>query len=301
VNAAALPPPAAAAFSLLVIAIAASWAPRVSRAPSARHLWASWFAAAVLMGLAAGVIDLRGVGWLVLFGAVCHAAGHGASWRLRAAAHVPLMALATGLLVHALPGFDNPRVLDEVRLSADSVPYTRYVNFDKGAMAVLLLALYVGRGVPRDDAPGPLRASIAAWLIATLAVTAFSLALGYVRWDPKLPDWWPMWLLAMIWLTALPEEALFRGVVQARLRDLAGDSAAGRALAVAGAAAVFGLAHAGGGWTYVLLAAIAGLGYGAIYAMTGSVWASAAGHTALNLVHLLFFSYPALAVSGVGP
>ena len=57
---------------------------------------------------------------------------------------------------------------------------------------------------------------------------------------------------------------------------------------------LFGSAHVGGGWTYVGLAAIAGIGYGWIYAATGAIGASILAHTGLNLLHLLFFSYPAL-------
>ena len=41
--------------------------------------------------------------------------------------------------------------------------------------------------------------------------------------------------------------------------------------------------------------ALAGIGYGWIYAVSGAIGASVLAHTGLNLLHLLFFSYPALA------
>ena len=68
----------------------------------------------------------------------------------------------------------------------------------------------------------------------------------------------------------------------------------GQWVAATVAGVIFGAAHIGGGWTYAGLAAIAGIGYGWIYAATGAIGASILAHTGLNLVHLLFFSYPAL-------
>jgi len=44
---------------------------------------------------------------------------------LRAVAITLMLVMTAGLLTHALPGFANPRVIDGVRLSADSLPYTK--------------------------------------------------------------------------------------------------------------------------------------------------------------------------------
>ena len=53
--------------------------------------------------------------------------------------------------------------------------------------------------------------------------------------------------------------------------------------------------HLAGGWRYAALAAIAGLGYGWAMRRTGRLEAAVLTHFGLNLVHLLLFSYPALA------
>ena len=65
-----------------------------------------------------------------------------------------------------------------------------------------------------------------------------------------------------------------------------------RALAVA--AGLFGLAPAAGGPAYVALATVAGVGYGWIYQKTSRIEASMLTHFALNTVHFLGFTYPAL-------
>ena len=60
---------------------------------------------------------------------------------------------------------------------------------------------------------------------------------------------------------------------------------------------LFGVAHLAGGWGYVVLAALAGFGYGWIYASTGSIAAAIATHAGLNTLQFLLFTYPALAAS----
>jgi uncharacterized protein len=120
-----------------------------------------------------------------------------------------------------------------------------------------------------------------------------ALAVGYVRWDPKLPSFWPIWTGIMLVLTALPEEAAFRGVIHTSLARWRGDPRSIFAIVAGGVA--FGLAHAAGGPMYVLVAAAAGIGYGWIYASTGSIGAAILAHAALNAIHFLFFTYPAVA------
>ncbi|MGB9092022.1 MAG: CPBP family glutamic-type intramembrane protease, partial [Pseudomonas farsensis] len=55
-----------------------------------------------------------------------------------------------------------------------------------------------------------------------------------------------------------------------------------------------GLAHAGAGWQWVLLATLAGVGYGLAYRF-GGLAAAIATHFGLNLLHFGLFTYPMLA------
>jgi membrane protease YdiL (CAAX protease family) len=85
---------------------------------------------------------------------------------------------------------------------------------------------------------------------------------GFARWDPKLPAWWPLWTWSMVFLTALPEEALFRHVIQGGLQDWLGGTSRTWWIPMVVAGVLFGLAHLAGGWTSVALATLAGIGYG---------------------------------------
>lgn len=239
-------------------------------------------------------MDTRGLLAIAALVVACRLGEHAAPGPWQGISLAPMLVLSAGLTVHAVPGFANPVVLDAVRLSADSLPYTKYLNVDKGVLGLLLLALFAPARARR--APGAGSAITASWqfAIVTGAVMALTVAVGYARWDPKLPEWWPLWLASMVVLTALPEEALFRHVIQGSLTAWLGETARARATAAIASAVLFGLAHVAGGATYVVLATIAGLGYAVVYAGTGSVLAAIAAHTGLNLLHLLLFGYPAL-------
>ncbi len=293
-----LPPaPVLAAFAALGVAIAALWAPRVSSSPSAHSWWVLPFAAALLLAQAHGLVDTRGLFALFVLTTACRLAGHLPDGALRGFALAVVLALSAGLLMHAVPGFANPRVLDGVTLGADSAPYTKYLNFDKGVLGLLVLGVYAPQQTLRRASPGTGRAALWRFAVAAVLVMAVTVIAGYARWDPKLPSWWPLWLASMVFLTAVPEEALFRQVIQGGLHAWLGESSPARWTATLAAGALFGLAHLGGGWIYVGLATFAGVGYGLVYALTRSIAAAALAHTALNLVHFVFFSYPSLRLA----
>ena len=93
----------------------------------------------------------------------------------------------------------------------------------------------------------------------------------------------------------IAEEALFRGVIQ---RQLQGPESSGMSSQSVGglilAAVIFGAAHYAGGRWSVVLATIAGLGYGWVFWRTDRIEASILTHFLVNTAHILGFSYPAL-------
>jgi membrane protease YdiL (CAAX protease family) len=215
----------------------------------------------------------------------------------RAFATVLTIPLCLLLAVHAVPGFANPVLLNKIRFTSDAVPYTQYANFDKASVGLLLIALAC-----------PLARTITDWklllrktgspLIVTVAIVMMSaLAIGYVRIDLKLPA--AAWLFAIVNLlfVCVAEEAFFRGFLQARLttvltkRNVTGAPTA----ALITCALLFGLAHFAGGLGYIALASVAGIGYGYAYMRTQRLEAAVLTHFAVNLVHFVGFTYPALA------
>lgn len=172
----------------------------------------------------------------------------------------------------------------------DSPPYTPVVDVGMAWVAALMLILHQMRTKSRPIAP------VMSWQASSgigLGVAAlalfYALSVGAIDWIPGLIA--PLSLLG--WLAAqlvivTAEEAFFRGIIQ---RNLAQKLHPG--VAVVLTAALFGLAHFGGGFHWVIAAFIAGLGYGAAYHWSGmQLKAPIIAHLLLNMLHLALFSYP---------
>lgn len=272
-----------------MLAVAALWIPDPRPAWRWRPQIASAsFVASLLCALAAGIVDWRGVvAAAVLLGACYEFPLRPRGTLLRWTCGAAIIVLSALLMAHALGGFANVKILSGVRFSADAVPYTQYLNFDKPLIGLFILGFCHHRLLTvrawRTALAGA--APRALGIIAVLTVLAW--LAGFVRFDPKLPPHFPLWAAVNLLFTCVPEEALFRGFIQ--------DGHGTRGLAAA--ALLFGLAHFAGGPLYVALATAAGLGYGWVYARTNSIEASILTHFAVNVTHLLLFTYPALAVA----
>ena len=111
--------------------------------------------------------------------------------------------------------------------------------------------------------------------------------------DFDLFTWVLAWPLGYLF-TALPEELLFRGIIQQQLHHRLKN----QWLALAVASFIFGLAHlnnsTGGypapNWMYVLMATIAGLAYGWTWHKTGKITASALVHATVNFIWGIFLT-----------
>jgi membrane protease YdiL (CAAX protease family) len=128
--------------------------------------------------------------------------------------------------------------------------------------------------------------------LAGFAVLGLPLGLwiGFLRCAPALPRWpdVAMGIVAGYLLVALPEELLFRGIIQ----NLMARRAKHKWTAPIIASVVFGLAHLNNAtrgyavpnWAYVAMATLAGLAYGWVWQRTKKVTASAVTHMLVNLV-----------------
>jgi hypothetical protein len=132
-------------------------------------------------------------------------------------------------------------------------------------------------------------------LAATLVVVlGCGVLLGVVRPDVKWLPATPWFLVNNLLFTCVTEEAFFRGFLLAGLARGIGERRAGVALAVVVSTLLFGLAHAPGGPLLVVFATLAGFGYAAAYLRSGRIEGAILTHFALNAVHFVAFTYPAL-------
>lgn len=281
-----------APFILLLLSICSVWAPKPRRGFFvAAPPWAVLYAAATALAFAQGVVQWPGLVALVLLPALAGWVGRARGTPWCGLAWVLLLALSAALAAHRWPGFQNPVAIDGLRLSADAVPYTQYLNFDKGAVGLVLLAMLARRLRPGDDLAGLARTTVLVWAVTTTAVLTLALLGGVLRADFKLPPQTASFLLVNLLLTCVAEQAMFRTLVQDPLRGTAGAG-----LAVVLSAALFGGVHAGAGLGMAALAGLAGLGHAIVYEQTRRIEAAILVHFGLNATHFLAFTYPALAL-----
>jgi uncharacterized protein len=255
-------------------------------------------AAVLVCGYAAGVMSGPAAIWLV--GVAASASSLRARGRWTRGAGVAVTA-ALGLLLglHLLPGFANPIVFRDAVLASGALPYSQFVNFDKTLGGVLLLGCS-GWTAMRSGAEwrGALRRAFPVMLLTVVVAMTASLALGYVRFEPRWSPLVGVWAIVNLLTTCVSEEAFFRGFIQKQLQQELHSIAGPRyadAIAVVVSAVLFGVAHFAGGWQYVALATLAGGGYAMAYQLTARLEMSILTHFTVNAVHFLLFTYPALA------
>jgi len=262
----------------------------VAMFPVRRFVGPAFIALSLAAGVGAGIIEWGGVAVLALFAGSCMAAVRlELPAALRTLAWSVVVILALALASHQIPWIRNVLVLDGVSVSAAAVDYTPSWNYDKGFAGVLLYSVCVQpQGATRWN-----RAIVATGTVAILTqvlVGVPAMAIGFVAWDPKWPAILGVWVPANLLRTCVAEETFFRGLLQRRLREaLRGRVPAPALVAILVGAVAFGIAHVAGGTTYVLLATLAGIGYGAAYGLTGRVEASILVHFQLGApgsVHL---------------
>lgn len=281
------------AYAMLILALCAVPLNAVILPPWMPSPWAAVFALSIVFGIGAGLfggLALPGLGWFGVAAFYAQASRPNTGWRLAAGVVTALLALA--LATHRVPGFHNPVVIAGLKLSADAAPFTQYANYDKGAVGLLLLVFICQRSQSWAELRSVLARSAPVVPLTLVAVLGASLAVGFVKPDFKLPAVTAQFLTLNLFLTVIAEEAFFRGFLQHRLALVLARFRHGGLIALAVSALLFGAAHAGGGVAYILLAMLAGVGYGYAYYRTQRIEAPILVHFLLNAVHFIGFTYP---------
>ena len=262
-----------------------------------RSGWPIFTSLSIVAAVNGGIVEWVGLVVIALFAVACFAA-------MRSTFSTPVRTLAWGTLVicavmlaaHQIPWINNVLVFDAVAVSHSAKLYTLYWNYDKALAGVLLYVACVQPQQRTEWSSVIITTTVLAVLTPALVVVP-ALVMGFVVWNPKWPSILVMWVPANLLVTCLAEETFFRGLLQRHLaKALRASVPSAGLVALLVAAAAFGIAHIGGGIAYAFLATLAGIGYGAAYQLTQRVEASILVHFTLNLVHLMLFTYPFIAL-----
>jgi len=279
-------------YSVLCLTVILLWVPKVKGI----SLWWISLIIAVVVGLIEHRLAYSAIPIMFIFTAVVYFFGNEKLQRwLRILLGCVIVLFGYGLMTHLMPGFHNLKVIDHVLISPDAIPFTAYLNFDKTLVGIIIIGLTHHLISTRDELRNMVKQTYPYAIAIMLIIMMPSLLLSYVRFDPKIPDDLLIWSLKNLLFVCLAEEAFFRGFIQKNLSLLLKNLKFGYILSIVIASIAFGLAHYKGGMTYVMLATFAGIGYGYVYHKTSRIEASMLTHFLLNLTHILFFTYPALA------
>jgi membrane protease YdiL (CAAX protease family) len=132
---------------------------------------------------------------------------------------------------------------------------------------------------------------LASFIVFACIAIPLGHAIHFIQFEPQWSQLktLPLVSLGILFFTAWPEEFLFRGLLQNILSRVSNSDLAGWWTA----SILFGLSHITNmgfpNWRYVILASIAGFFYGWTWRKTGSIFASALVHAAVDVTwHFLF-------------
>ncbi len=205
------------------------------------------------------------------------------------------MMISYGVLFsqHLLPGFNNFLILNKIRVSLISCPFSMYLNFDKVVMALIL---YISSPLLLQEKFLDLIAikqSFKPLSICLLIIIPPAMFGNYLTIDLKISKYLIIWAINNLFFVCFAEEVFFRGIIQTHFISLLAKYRLPAIVPIIITSLFFGMAHIKGGALYAIFATVCGIFYGYTYHSTGRIFAAILVHFMLNLCHFIFFSYPA--------
>jgi len=243
-----------------------------------------------LLGLVFNILTIAGFLAVILFSSFCYLFKYSQQKYIKNITTVLIFIFSILLIVHIVPGFNNPLIIADHAVSANAITFSKHLNLDKIILAILLLTFVVPKA-----ARIKLKPSMQLLSVMTLVfILSFSIGLttGLVEFDAKLSAILIGWMITNLFFTCYAEEAFFRGFVQQQLANKWQGSAFKDSAVVIFSGLLFGLAHFPAGLTYTIIASIQGIGLSYCYHKTKNIYVPIYLHFTFNLIHFCFFTYP---------
>jgi membrane protease YdiL (CAAX protease family) len=253
------------------------------------------FALSLFFALYAGAISWLGLGLILAFASIAYCAFEAKKRSMRNSAYVVMVILSAAiLLMKIVPGIYNWPVVSKILLSPLALPYSMWFTFDKSLIGLFFICFSIYSFANEGKRKPVLKKGLWLGLLATVVLIPTSLALGYVAWDVKWTNFIFLFAMHNLFFVCMAEEAFFRGMIQRPLMTAFKNTRWGNWVALLLASLLFGAVHFPGGLAYMGLATLAGLFYGYAFIKTNKIEGSIIAHFIVNMVHFIFFTYPAL-------
>lgn len=171
-----------------------------------------------------------------------------------------------------------------------------WINYDKPFAGLFVLAFALPLIRFRLDFLKVALKTVPLSILGISGMSLLAISSGAVCFDFKWPDHLFLRTASNLVLVSIPEEAFFRGFVQEELFKRFGQGVKGHVGSVLITSIFFALMHVGWSPNIGIMAFVflAGVLYGAIYQYTRAIESSIFCHFALNMTHMIFFSYHAM-------
>ncbi len=260
-------------------------------------LWGSFFAIALLLAMQTHVAEpvallpigiVMGAFWILK---------HPIGGMLRLLVFSVAVLFSGALFLHFLPGFSNWNMANSVVLSPGAVPYNFWINFDKPLPALFILAWTLPLIQNKEGWKKMLQVALPLSVLGMILLLFLSYFFGLIAFDPKMPTLFFVWCTVNLFFVTIPEEAFLRGFIQKELFKWFGEGMRGHVGSVCVASLIFSLFHLYwvADYHFLLIVFAAGVIYGTLFQWTKSIEASILCHFLVNVIHMLLFTYPALA------
>jgi membrane protease YdiL (CAAX protease family) len=278
-------------YAFLYLTVISLWFSRKSKI----QIWHILLITSVLLGLFTQLIKPIGIIPVILLPIAIYYEQQKINIGIKIFLFIFIILLCIGLLFHLYPGFNNFKVLSHIYISKNALPFTMYLNIDKTLVGIFILGISHQLISRKDEWIILFKRTIPLMIILILIFIILTMLMGFIHFDPKFPSSLPIWIITNLLFVTTAEEAFFRGFLQKKLCEVMKKIPYGHYLAILCASILFGLLHYPAGIKYILLATIAGIGYGFIYDKTKRIESSIIAHFCFNLTHFLLFTYPVLA------
>lgn len=206
-----------------------------------------------------------------------------------------LTILALALALHRLPGFHNPVIWSDLRFSDGAAALTQYINYDKGAVGLLLLAIVAPRCRSLEEFRTACRQNWLPAMVIIIAVLALAMVIGLVRLDPKWSQYAVPFLIINLFFYLRRRRDVFPRILARPSQRGIGTVADWCSHCDSG---FWSPVRRGPSWRWPSICGIsvslAGIGYATVYARSKRIEPAILTHFGLNALHFLFFTYPFL-------
>lgn len=210
------------------------------------------------------------------------------SSKLKAGIYAGIFTLVLALGFDAIPAVPDWILLSNVQVSESSALIDIELSIQKLLLGVALC--FCLPSLVSSSRSFHYQNAAISFLGAVIFVTTCAVVMD-LKWQVNNLSALPYFLVTNT-VVAFAEELFFRGFILGALLWFLPNKTLYRMVALVISALVFGVAHVAGGEWFVLVAIVAGLLYGAVYLLSGSLVWPIVCHALVNIIHFVFLPYP---------